>query len=117
MNSLIALTSLVLIGYGFASGGILGAMTGFVAAVGIGSGLVIVSNHRDAELSIEKHTRISQRIGGVFSALLCAVGVYHGNWRWGWLWGLGGYTIGALLTVIIGVALAVKSGNHNKHSL
>jgi hypothetical protein len=106
VNTLPLLAGLTLIGYGFASGGMLGALTGFVAALGIGSGLAILSDQKDAELSADETTKTSQRIGGILAALLCGVGAFYGGWRYGWAWGLGGYIIGALSTVVI--ALRVK---------
>lgn len=101
MQGLAVIVGLVAIGYGFSAGGLLGALTGFIAAVGAGSGLAIAGAERGTGVEAEGSMRTSQRIGGVLSALGCLGGAYYGGWRWGWGWGIAGYLLGAAIALLL----------------
>lgn len=106
MQGLSAIVALVMAGIGFGSGGLLGALTGLVVSVGVGSGIAIA--RAEAGTGVARAipwAGTSQRIGGVASALGCLVGALVGGWKFGWAWATGGYVIGALISVALGAAL------------
>jgi len=102
------IAALVATGYGFAAAGLIGALTGFVAAVGTGSGLAIAFAERGAGVATSGASRAAQRFGGVVAAVACLGGAYHGGWRLGWAWGAGGYAVG----VLAALAVARRHRNH-----
>ena len=106
MHGLAVLAGLFLMGFGFSRGGWLGAFTGFVSAVGIGSGLAIARGEDGTEVA-EANSNMgrSQRVGGIVAAAFCLAGSWYGGWDRGWLWGVGGYLAGMLSTVIAGMLL------------
>jgi hypothetical protein len=107
VQGLAVLAALFLVGYGFANGGWLGALTSLVTAIGVGSGLAIFV--REAGTAVSDPSCAAgraQRVGGVMAAALCLGGAWYGGWRLGWLWGLGGYLAGMLVAVLVGIALS-----------
>lgn len=81
--------ALLLTGWGSSVAGILGALTGFLAPIGIGSALSIAVAGTELDPGLSRKT-VMQCMGEVITAATCAVGVYYGGWRMGWLYGLGG---------------------------
>ena len=63
MQDILVLASLLAIGYGFGAGGVGGALTGLVAALGIGSGLLVARADTTAGVAIAGGLRTSQRLG------------------------------------------------------
>jgi hypothetical protein len=101
MQGLAVIAALIAIGYGFAAGGVLGALTGFVVAVGVGSGLAIANAERGTGVALAGATRSAQRIGGIVAAIGCLIGAYYGGWRFGWLWAAVGYSAGVLAALLL----------------
>ena len=100
MQAIIGLISLALAAYGFTQAGVLGILTGLIAGFGVGSGLSILATRKFAEVSTSPRERAAQRLGGLISAIACAVGVYFGGWSFGSLLGMVGYACGILATPI-----------------
>ena len=96
METAIGVAMLLLVGMGYAAGGLRGALTGFVAALGVGSGLQIARAAPDTGVSSPPSTLLAQRIGGAIAACLTLAAAVYGGWRMGWAWGLGGYAVGML---------------------
>jgi hypothetical protein len=92
MQFLAVIAALIAMGYGFAAAGILGAITGFIASVGVGSGLAIGVGEKGTGVQ-----HFSQRLGGVVAALGAGTGAYYGGWRFGWASAVGGYFLGMLI--------------------
>ena len=92
---------LVAVGYGFAVGGIAGALTGVVAAVGTGSGLAIAFAEGGTGVAAAGLMRGAQRMGGFLAACGCLVAAYFGGWTWGWAWGVAGYAAGAAAALVL----------------
>ena len=101
MQAIIALISLALAAYGFTQAGVLGSLTGLIAGFGIGSGLSILATRKFAEVSNAPRERRAQRVGGLISAIACAIGVYFGGWSFGSLLGMAGYACGILVTLLL----------------
>jgi hypothetical protein len=101
MQGLAVIAALIAIGYGSAAGGVLGALTGLVAAVGVGSGLAIAGAEQGTGVALAGATRSTQRIGGILAAIGCVIGAYYGGWRFGWLWAAAGYGAGALTAFLL----------------
>jgi hypothetical protein len=110
MQTLIGIFAIALAVIGFRSAGVLGAITGLVAAIGVGSGLAIMVQARGTDLDARPSVRRGQRLGGAIAAVACGVGVYYGGWRWGWTWGLLGYVTGTLAALVLGVTGAARQG-------
>jgi hypothetical protein len=98
-TALTTVAALVVASYGFRVGGVLGAMTGFVTAVGVALGLVVVFRKNDGSAS---PTRTTERIMGALAVLGCLAGSFYGGWRLGWLWGVGGYFFGLVSGLLVG---------------
>ena len=115
MQGLAVIAALILSGVGYARGGILGLLTGFVLAVGGGSGLAIAFAEQGTDVS-EANVRMrrAQRLGGLVAALGCGLGAYYGGWPRGWLWGLGGYIVGIVAALIIGAATGALRPDANR---
>ena len=110
MIGLVAIAVLVMSGYGFAAGGVLGALTGLIAAGGAGSGLAIAVGAKDTGTTpVTSRVGAVQRGGGVLTALLTAGLAYMGGWKWGWLWAAAGYAAGMLVTLAVGLLLHGKT--------
>ncbi len=105
MQAIIGLISLALAAYGFTHAGVLGILTGLIAGFGVGSGLWIVATKNPAEGSTSPRERAAQRVGGLVSAIACAVGVYYGGWSLGSLLGMAGYASGIVATLLLAVAM------------
>lgn len=101
MQGIAVIVALLAIGYGFGSGGLAGAITGFVSVVGIGSGLAITRAESGTGVASSGATRNAQRVGGFVAAVGCMVGAYYGGWRSGWLWAAVGYAVGAALASLL----------------
>jgi hypothetical protein len=106
-----AVLCLLAIGYGFGSGGVLGAMTGLVAALGAGSGVAIIFGAKGTDLSRVEGVRTAQRIGGFVASVACLLAAWMGGWRWGWLTGFGGYFAGAGLASVLALRAGGQLGN------
>ena len=89
MQGLAAIAVLLATGYGFGMAGVLGGLTGLVAAIGVGSGLAIATAESGTGVAASGDVRTAQRIGGFLAAGACLVGAVWGGWTVGWLWGLG----------------------------
>jgi len=106
VQGLAALAAISAVSYGFVTAGFRGALTGLVAAIGIGSAIAIAVGERGTGV-FDVHSRLgfAQRTGGFLGALFCAAGAYRGGWSYGWLWGIGGYALGiACAVVVAGIA-------------
>ena len=101
MQRLAVFAALLAGGYGFAAGGVLGALTGLVAAFGIGSGLAIARAEAGTDVASEGATRHAQRIGGILAAIGCLIGAYYGGWRFGWAWAIAGYAGGVAVSFLL----------------
>ena len=110
MKTLIALSAMAATGWGFAAGGILGALTGLVVAVGVGSGLqmFLVGTTASDDPNQPPISSI-QRVGGLISAIAGFIAAYYGGWRWGWLYALGGYLLGMGATLIMGLPTILRA--------
>ena len=102
MQALARFAAVLLGSLGFVEVGILGALTGIVAGLGIGSGVAMLFAAKGADLSAFHRLRDRQRLGGFMSATLCGAGAAYGGWTTGWAWALAGYALGAItaLTVV-----------------
>ena len=107
MQGIAVLAGLVAVGYGFGAAGLLGALTGFVAAVGIGSGLAIALAETGTAVAESGFKRIAQRLGGIPAAVGCLAGAWYGGWHWGWLWAIGGYAAGAAMVLLPAIAISL----------
>jgi hypothetical protein len=105
MQALAVIAALIAIGYGFAAAGVLGALTGLVAAVGIGSALAIAGAERGTGVALAGATRSAQRIGGILAAIGCLIGAYYGGWRFGWAWAIVGYVAGVASALLVRVLM------------
>lgn len=101
--------SLVAVGYGFAVGGVTGALTGLVAAVGTGSGLAIALAEGGTGVAARGLMRSGQRAGGLLAATGCILAVYFGGWTWGWAWGIAGYAGGTVMALALWALLRVSA--------
>lgn len=116
MQGLAVFAALGLVGYGLVVGGLLGALTGFVAGVGVGSGLAIFFGERGTGVAgLGTRLRASQQIGGLLAAVGCGAGVIYGGWHLGWAWGSAGWVVGVLL----GLFFAALTGSlrSDEHSI
>jgi len=104
MQAIIALISLALAAYGFTQAGVLGILTGAIAGFGVGSGLAILAAARFTKVSQLPSERTAQRLGGLISAIACAIGVYFGGWTLGSVLGMAGYAVGMVATTLISIA-------------
>jgi hypothetical protein len=109
MEGVAVIAALIAAGYGFAVAGIVGAFTGLVAAVGVGSGLAIAGAESGTGLAKGGAVRGVQRFGGIVAAIGCLGASYYGGWRLGWLWGIGGYATGVAGAVLVGSILRMLS--------
>ena len=64
MQGLAVIAALLATGYGFGMAGVLGSLTGLVAALGVGSGLAIAIAESGAGVAASGGVRAAQRIGG-----------------------------------------------------
>ena len=103
MQGLALIVSVVAMGLGFGAAGIVGMLTGFVAAVGTGSGLAIAVAERGTGVKEQGPARTAQRMGGLVSAAACLGGAYYGGWASGWLWGGLGYIAGVGVSVVAAI--------------
>ena len=88
MQGLAVIAALLAIGYGFGMAGVLGSLTGLVAALGVGSGLAIAIAESATGVAASGGVRGAQRISGFLAAGACLTGAVWGGWTVGWLWGL-----------------------------
>jgi hypothetical protein len=102
---------LIATGVGVAAGGPLGALTGFVVALGTGSGVAILFGSKGTDLSPVPPVRLGQKIGGLVAASACLGGAALGGWRWGWATGLTGYALGAAVAAALGLKAGRSIGN------
>ena len=109
MQGLAAIAALLAIGYGFGMAGVLGALTGLVAVLGVGSGLAIATAESGTSVAASGDVRTAQRIGGFLAAGACLVGAVWGSWTVGSLWGLGGYIAGAVAGLAIGFVMRLRN--------
>jgi len=109
MQTIAVIITLLAIGYGFGRAGVLGALTGLVGAVGVGSGLAIALAGGGTAIAGSGSVRTAQRIGGLLAAVGCAIGVVYGQWHSGWMWGVGGYLGGAASAIVLGAVLALTA--------
>ena len=109
MQTIAVIITLLAIGYGFGRAGVLGALTGLVGAVGVGSGLAIALAERGTAVAGSGSMRTAQRIGGLLAAIGCAIGVFYGGWHSGWMWGVGGYLGGAGSAILLGAIMALTA--------
>ena len=118
MQGIAVIAVLIAIGYGFGRGGLPGAVTGFVAAVGIGSGLAIARAEIGTGVASSGSTRSSQRSGGLLAAVGCLIGAYYGGWRFGWLWAVVGYAgavaVAFLLRLFMGETSSAGPRSHSR---
>lgn len=118
MQGIVVVAALLAVGYGFGSGGLAGAVTGFVAAVGIGSGLAIARAESGTGVAAPGATRRSQRIGGLLAAVGCFIGAYYGGWRFGWLWAVVGYAaavaVASLFRLFMGGSSSAGPRSHSR---
>lgn len=101
MQGIAVIAALIAIGYGFAAAGVLGAVTGLAAAVGVGSGLAIASAERGTAVAVAGPMRTAQRVSGILAAIGCLIGAYYGGWRFGWIWAIAGYAPGVASALLI----------------
>lgn len=113
MQSLVGIAALLLTAVGFARGGIWGALTGLVTAIGTGSGLAILINAKGTELSSSASVRGFQRLGGLVAAVACLAGGIYGGWHRGWMWALLGYTLGVVGTLLLSAVASIAAGNRH----
>jgi len=109
--AVVIVACLLATGVGFGAGGLLGAFTGFVVAMGTGSGLAIMLGSKGTDLSPVQPVRVGQKVGGLSAAGACLGGAVLGGWRWGWATGLVGYALGAAVATILGWKAAHSIGN------
>src|SRR6187401_851808 len=102
MQALAGVAALILTGVGFALGGLLGALTGVVVTIAVGSGLAIAGAEAGTGTAPPGRSRMIQRVGGLAAAVLSLGGAVVGGWRWGWAWALGGYLVAMMLVAIVG---------------
>lgn len=107
MQGIAVIVALIAIGYGFGSGGLAGAITGFVAVVGIGSGLAIARAESGTGVATSGATRSAQRAGGIVAAGACLIGAYYGGWRFGWIWAVVGYAAGVAIASLLRFLMSV----------
>lgn len=108
MKIVIALATLFAAGWGLAAGGLFGALTGFIATLGIGSGLQMFLVGTTASDTPEPRLHPTQRISGLVCALFGCLGAYYGGWRMGWLYALGGYLVGMAVGFVLSFIAAPK---------
>lgn len=94
-------SALWLIGAGFSYGSWLGALTGFIAAIGIGTGLSIAIAGMGIDDSSSLGENLIHRLGAIVSSVGTAVGIHYGGWRWGWLYGGLGFGVGIIATYLM----------------
>jgi len=109
MKVLIALVTTATAGYGFADSGFFGALTGLVAALGIGSGFQMFATGTMGNEPLEQPLPMSQRFGGLLTAIAGAIGAYYGGWRMGWLYALGGYLVGMAATLVLSLPAILRA--------
>lgn len=114
MQAIAVGAALFAIGYGFASAGVWGALTGFIAAVGGGSGFAIAMAESGTGVSVGGVSRTAQRVGGLVAGGGCLAGAYFGGWRLGWLWGIGGYGVGTLVALCVYALTTVKNSQRTR---
>ena len=107
MQGLAVVVTLLAMGAGFAAHGLVGTLTGIVAAVGTGSGLAIAAAERGTGVTAAGPVRIGQRLGGLISAAGCLAGAFYGGWGLGWLWGGVGYAAGMVASLVPTVFLTI----------
>ena len=107
LGGLLVLTA---IGYGFAAGGFLGAVTGFVVALGVMTSLTVLAGKAAKEGIAPKGSALggAQRLVAGVAIPLVALGAYRGGWRFGWLWAIGGYALAMLLGIVLRLLLPPK---------
>lgn len=96
--------ALFAIGWGFSVAGILGSLTGLAATFAIGIPVSIAIGTLaavDEPGAARKH--FAQIWGGLIAAIGAGFGVYYGGWRMGWLYAIGGYLLGILVTIVVGL--------------
>jgi len=86
--------------FGFYAAGWRGALTGLVATLAIGSGVLIASGMQGTDVETEGPIRTAQRVGGLFCAILGLVGAVWGGWPYGWLGALIGYAAGVAIAFV-----------------
>jgi hypothetical protein len=103
MRELGGLAVLTATGYGFVARGFLGAATGCVVALAVMTSLTVLSGKGAKEGIAPKDSGLggAQRLVAAVAIPLVALGAYHGGWRRGWLWALGGYLLAMLLGIVL----------------
>ena len=104
--SIAAFAALIIGGYGLAVAGPLGALTGAVVAITIGSGLAIFRGEAGTGVNpILTAMGVAQRVGGVVAALGALSGALIAGWSWGWLGAILGYGVGMLIAGVLTLSL------------
>jgi hypothetical protein len=104
IQRLAGIATLVLVVVGAATAGWRGALTGFVAGMGVGTGLAIALAERETGVALRgSRVRAIQRIAGLIAAVGAIVGVLYGGWTKGWLWGFLGFLPGPTFALLVGM--------------
>lgn len=101
MRQLAGLSIVVATGYGFVSGGFLGAATACVVALAVMTSLTVLTGGgaKEGIANVDSALGFTQRLVAVVAIPLVAIGAYYGGWRRGWLWALGGYASAMLFGI------------------
>lgn len=90
--------------YGFVAGGWLGALTGVVTGMAVFSGMAIMLGEQGTGVDDDRTLAgKAQRFGGLIGGIAALVGAYIGGWRWGWGYAIGGYVLGMLTSLGVGL--------------
>lgn len=98
-------SALFAIGWGFATAGILGSLTGLVATVAVGSAFTIICDALVLDDSSNRARQFGRRFGGLVGAIGAGVGTYYGGWRMGWLYALLGYLLAFPSAIVAGLIM------------
>jgi hypothetical protein len=105
LASLIAVVAAV---YGFASAGIVGAFSGLVSGIAVGSGAMIaMSSVASGVLSPALASGAAQRLGGLIAVIGGLVGALYGGWSRGWLFSVLGYGFGMVCSFPLKLLLGI----------
>lgn len=94
---LTALTGLAMFVVGFTRGGVLGALTGSLATILIGTSLGVLFGDPQTNVAPARSgLGIVQRAAALVAGALTMAGVILGGWHWGWAWSLLGFLMGVV---------------------